>query len=61
MKQGQRRQARAAGHRQIERQQVRLVLAHFADHRGHVGGFGDDAKLARLALEDGADAVAHDR
>ena len=58
---GQRREARAAGHRQVERQQVRLVLAHLADRGGHIGRFGDDPELAVLALEHGADAVAHDR
>ncbi len=42
----QRRQARAARHRQVERQQVRLVLADRADRGGHVGGFGDDPELA---------------
>ena len=54
----QRREARASGHGQIERQQVGLVLAHFADHRRHVRGFGHDPKLPRLALQDGTDAVA---
>ncbi len=58
---GQRGEARAAGHRQIERQQVGLVLAHFADHRRDVGCFGDDAELAGFALEHSADPVAHDR
>ena len=58
---GQRREARAARHRQVERQQVGLVLADFADRGGHVGGFGHDPELARLALEHRADAVAHDR
>ena len=56
----QRRQARAARHRQVERKQIGLVLAYFSDRRGHVGGFGDDAELVLLALEHRADAVAHD-
>ncbi len=56
----QRREARAARHRQVERQQVGLVLADRADRGGHVAGFGHDAELARLALEHHADAVAND-
>ena len=56
----QRREARAARHRQVEREQVGLVLADRADRGGHVAGFGHDAELARLALEHHADAVAHD-
>ena len=56
----QRGEARAAGHRQIERQQVGLVGAHFADRRRHVGGLRDHDELLRLALQHGADPVAHD-
>ena len=56
----QRREARAARHRQVEREQVRLVLAHRADRGRDVGGFVEDPKLSRLPLEHGADAVAHD-
>ena len=57
---GQRAEARAARHRQVERQQVGLVLAHRPDHGGDVGRFGDDLELARLPLEHGAHAVAYD-
>ncbi len=56
----QRGEARAPGHREVERQQVGLVGADFADRGGHVGGLGDDAELVGFALEDGADAVADD-
>ena len=58
---GQCREARAAGHREIEGQQVGLVGPHFADRRGHVTGFGHDAKLPALAFEHRPDAVADDR
>jgi hypothetical protein len=44
-----------------QRQQVGLVLLDLANRRWHVGGFGDDAKLVLLALQDRADAIAHDR
>jgi hypothetical protein len=56
----QRRQARSAGHRQVERQQVGQVLSDRTDCRGDVSCFGDHAELSLLALEHRADAVAHD-
>ncbi len=58
---GQRPEARAAGHGEVEREQVGLVLADFTDHRRDVGGFGDHPELARLALEHGTHTVADDR
>ena len=58
---GQGAEAGAARHRQVQRQQVGLVLTHRPDQGRDVGRFGDDLELAFLAFEDGADAVAHDR
>src|SRR6202035_4342928 len=50
-----------ARHGQVEREQIRLVLAHFPDQGRNVCGFGDDPELARLPFQDGAYAVADDR
>ena len=45
---GQRGEARAARHRQVECEQIGLVLADFADRGGDVRGFGHDFHITRL-------------